>query len=109
MSDLCVSIIYWNSLYYAFSEVFKLCETENLNFAVYFMIDKHSYKQVHLKVEPKSFLIAGIHCRVELLIPFPCHSLAWGRESGKLSGLVLEVEACTLNLRGFFASFNFKW
>ena len=39
-----------------FSEVFKLCETENLNFAVYFMTDKHSYEQVHLKVEPKSFL-----------------------------------------------------
>ena len=33
-----------------------LCETENLNFAVYFTIDKHSYEQVHLKVEPKSFL-----------------------------------------------------
>ena len=43
-------------MYYAFSEVFKLCETENLNFAVYFTIDKHSYEQVHLKVEPKSFL-----------------------------------------------------
>ena len=39
-----------------FPEVFKLCETENLNFAVYFMIDKHSYEQVHLKAEPKSFL-----------------------------------------------------
>ena len=41
---------------FCFSEVFKLCETENLNFAVYFTIDKHSYEQVHLKVEPKSFL-----------------------------------------------------
>ena len=36
--------------------VFKLCETENLNFAVYFTIDKYSYEQVLLKVEPKSFL-----------------------------------------------------
>ena len=27
-----------------------------LNFAVYFTIDKHSYEQVHFKVEPKSFL-----------------------------------------------------
>ena len=53
---MCVSIIYRNTLYYAFSEVFKLCETETLNFAVYFMIDRHSYEQVHLKVEPKSFL-----------------------------------------------------
>ena len=53
---MCVSIIYQNTLYYAFSEVFKLCETETLNFAVYFMIDRHSYEQVHLKVEPKSFL-----------------------------------------------------
>ena len=43
-------------MYYAFSDVFKLCETENLNFAVYFTIDKHSYEQVHLKLEPKSFL-----------------------------------------------------
>ena len=43
-------------MYYAFSEVFKLCETENLNFAVYFMIDKHSCEQVHLEVKPKSFL-----------------------------------------------------
>ena len=39
-----------------FSEVFKLFKTETLNFAVYFMIDRHSYEQVHLKVEPKSFL-----------------------------------------------------
>ena len=39
-----------------FSEVFKLCETENFNFAMYFMIDKHSYEQVHLKVEHKCFL-----------------------------------------------------
>ena len=44
-----------NTLYYAFSEVFKLCKTETLNFAVYFMIDRHSYEQ-DLKVEPKSFL-----------------------------------------------------
>ena len=43
-------------MYYAFLEVFKLCETENLNFAVYFTMDKHSYEQIHLKVEPKSFL-----------------------------------------------------
>ena len=43
-------------MYYAFSGVFKLCETKNFNFAVYFMIDKHSYEQVHSKVEPKSFL-----------------------------------------------------
>ena len=34
----------------------KLCKTETLNFAVYFMIDRHSYEQVHLNVEPKSFL-----------------------------------------------------
>ena len=34
----------------------ELCETENLNFAAYFMIDKHTYEQVHLKVEPKGFL-----------------------------------------------------
>ena len=39
-----------------FLEVFTLCETENLNSAVYFMTDRHSYEQVHLKVEPKSFL-----------------------------------------------------
>ena len=35
---------------------FSSFETKNLYFAVYFMIDKHSYEQVHLKVEPKSFL-----------------------------------------------------
>ena len=39
-----------------FSEVFKLCKNENLNFTVYSsrhrQIDKHSYKQVHFKVEP---------------------------------------------------------
>ena len=43
-------------MFYAFSEVFKLCETETLNSAVYFMIDKHSYEQGHLKVDPKSLL-----------------------------------------------------
>ena len=49
---------------YAFSEVFKLCETENLSFAVYFTIDKHSYepKKLTLNVSYRSFLIAGIHC-----------------------------------------------
>ena len=39
---------------FCFLEVFKLCE--NLQFDVYFTIDKHSYEQDHLKVEPKSFL-----------------------------------------------------
>ena len=51
----CVSLSFTETAY-AFSEVVKLCETENLNFAVYFTIDNHSYEQVHLKDEPKSFL-----------------------------------------------------
>ena len=81
ISNFCVSINYWNSLYYAFSEVFKLCETENLNFAVYFMIDKHPYEKVHLKVEPKSsytsFLIAGIHCIMLSLSLIPGTIRTW--------------------------------
>ena len=59
-----------------FSEVFKLCETENLNFAVYFTIDKHSYEQVYLEVEPKSFLYEFLNSRdplYQLAFSHECH------------------------------------
>ena len=39
-----------------FSEIFKLCEEENINFVEYFVIDKHLYEQIFRKVEPESFL-----------------------------------------------------
>ena len=39
-----------------FSEVFKLCEAENINFVEYFVIDKHFFEQIFRKVEPKIFL-----------------------------------------------------
>ena len=53
---LCISVIYWKSLCFAFSEVFKLCEEENINFIEYFVIDKHFFEQIFQKVEPESFL-----------------------------------------------------
>ena len=43
------------SLYFAFSEIFKLCEAENFNFIEYFVTDKH-FEQIFRKVEPESFL-----------------------------------------------------
>ena len=46
----------------AFSEVFKLCEAENINFVEYFVLDKHLYEQIFRKVEPESFLYEWIHC-----------------------------------------------
>ena len=41
---------------FCFSEVFKLCEAENINFVEYFVIDKHFFEQIFQKVEPESFL-----------------------------------------------------
>ena len=43
-------------------------ETENLNFAVYCMIDKHLYEQVHLKVEPENFLYKFLKSRNPLYV-----------------------------------------
>ena len=41
---------------FAFSEVFRLCEAENINFVEYFVIDKHFFEQIFRKVEPEIFL-----------------------------------------------------
>ena len=41
---------------FAFSEVFKLCEAENINFVEYFVRDKHFFEQIFRNVEPESFL-----------------------------------------------------
>ena len=57
-----------------FSEVFNLCETENLNFAVYFTINKHSYEQVYLKVEVKSFLYEFLNSGDPLYFSSTCCS-----------------------------------
>ena len=50
---------------FAFSELFKLCEAENINFVEYFVIDKH-FEQIFQTVETESFLYEllniGIHC-----------------------------------------------
>ena len=40
----------------AFSEVFKPCEAEKINFVEYFVIDKHFFEQIFQTVEPESFL-----------------------------------------------------
>ena len=43
-------------LFFASSEVFKLCEAENINFVEYFVIDKHFLERIFRKVKPESFL-----------------------------------------------------
>ena len=42
--------------FFAFSEVVKLCEAENINFVEYFVIEKYLFGQIFQKVEPESFL-----------------------------------------------------
>ena len=53
---MCVSLSFTELACIMLFQRFSVCETENLNFAVYFWIDKNSNEQVHLKVDPKSFL-----------------------------------------------------
>ena len=51
---------------FCFSEAFKLCEAENINFVEYFVTDNNFFEEIFrklsLKVSYMSFLIAGIHC-----------------------------------------------
>ena len=60
------------SICVAFSDVFKLCEAEKINFVEYFVIDKHFFEQIcqkfSLKVSYMSFLIAGIRCIICVIL-----------------------------------------
>ena len=60
-----------------------LCETENLNFTVYSMIDRHSYEQVHLKVEPKSFSYEFLYSRDPLYVSQATSCLFYLRKRDK--------------------------
>ena len=48
---------------FCFSEVFKLCQAENINFVAYFVIGKHFFEQIFRKVEPESFLYEFLDSR----------------------------------------------
>ena len=56
-------------LFCFFSEAFKLCEAENINFVEYFVIDKHFFEQIFRKVEPESFLYEFLNSGDRLYYP----------------------------------------
>ena len=67
----------------------KLFEAENLNFAVYCMINTHInkfFKTLSLKVSYTSFLIAGIHCICQMIAKYTFleRSLHWLPISNKI-------------------------
>ena len=61
-------------LMFCFSEVFKLCEAENIDFVEYFVTDKHFFEQIFRKVEPESFLYEFLNNGDPLHPPHSCNT-----------------------------------
>ena len=80
---LCISVVYWKSLCFAFSEVFKFCEVENINFVEYFVIDKHFFEQISERLSFESFLYEFLNSGD------PLYPYTW--YSGRLTGCTIII------------------